>query len=102
MAFMIYAYDHENMDEVREGIREAHRKHLSSAGPMLLASGALLDDDGQTIIGGLSLLDTDSRAEAEKFALDDPYEKAGIRKSTHIVRWRRRWINGQFMAGANT
>lgn len=84
------------MSKQREAIREAHRIHLRSIDNKLLASGALLADDGQTVIGGISLIDTDDRAEAEKFADEDPYAKAGIRKETLILKWRRRWWDGSF------
>lgn len=97
MPYLIYACDFDDMDSQREQIREAHRDHLRSMGDKLLASGALLDDDGTTIIGGISLIDTEDRAEAEKFAYEDPYEKAGIRKETLILKWRQRWWNGNFL-----
>ncbi len=38
-------------------------------------------------IGGISLIDTEDRTEAEKFAYNDPYAKAGIRKETLILKW---------------
>lgn len=97
MAYLIYAIDKEDMEKQREDCREKHRAHLKSAGKTLLTSGALLADDGITVIGGISLLDTDSREVAEKFALEDPYEKKGIRKETKIIRWRKRWFNGIFL-----
>jgi uncharacterized protein YciI len=97
MAYLIYAIDHPNRSEARENIREEHRKHLRSVGKKLLASGALLDDDGQTVIGGISLLDTDNYEEAKKFAIEDPYEKAGIRKKLKIIKWRKRWWDGCFL-----
>lgn len=97
MSFLIYAIDHEDKDAIREQLRQAHRKHLQSAGKKLLVSGALLSDDGKTIIGGISILDTDSKQEADKFAYDDPYQKANIRKQTMVIRWRKRWIEGKFL-----
>ncbi len=63
----------------------------------MLASGALLNDDGTQVIGGISLIDTNSYEEAEKFALEDPYQKANIRKETKIIKWRRRWWDGEFL-----
>lgn len=96
MAYLIYAIDHENKDTQRENLRDAHREHLKSIGKKLLASGALLDDEGTKIIGGISLIDTDDRKEAENFANNDPYGKAGIRKEIKVIRWRRRWIDGEF------
>ncbi|MDF1678858.1 MAG: YciI family protein [Legionellaceae bacterium] len=97
MPYLIYAHDFDGMELKREQIREAHRKHLRSIGDKLLASGALLDDDGITVIGGISLIDTEDRAEAEKFAYEDPYETAGIRKETLILKWRQRWWDGKFL-----
>src|SRR4051812_36198561 len=98
MPYLIYAFDHDGMDTTREMIRDDHRTHLRSVGKKLLASGALLDEDGKTVIGGMSLLDTDNYDEAARFALDDPYQQAGIRKETKIIKWRRRWWEGEFLA----
>ncbi len=98
MPYLIYARDFEEMDVQREQIRDAHREHLRSIGDKLLASGALLDDDGITVIGGISLIDMEDRSEAEKFAYNDPYAKAGIRKETLILKWRQRWWNGIFLS----
>jgi uncharacterized protein len=101
MAFLIYAIDCEGMSERREPLLAAHRAHLRAQGRKLLASGALIAEDDKTVIGGISLLDTDSREEAERFAYDDPYSKAGIRKTTQVVIWRKRWINGEFLGEVN-
>ena len=102
MPFLILAYDHEGKDSEREEVRQAHRDYLSSFGSRLLASGALLDDSGQAIIGGASLIDTDDRAEAVRFEADDPYARAGIRAQVEIIPWRLRWWVGEFdLAGHN-
>lgn len=97
MAYLIYAIDHPGKNDIRENIREQHRQHLRSVGKKLLASGALLDEDGHTVIGGISLLDTDDYNEAKQFALEDPYEKAGVRKKLKILKWRKRWWDGDFL-----
>lgn len=97
MAYLIYALDYANQSDVREKLRDAHRHHLKHIGNKLMASGALLGEDGSTVIGGVSLLDTDDLKEAEKFADDDPYTKAGIRKEVKILKWRKRWWDGVFL-----
>jgi uncharacterized protein YciI len=97
MPYLIYAIDLPDMEQKRESVRQAHRDFLQSYGAKILASGALLDEDGKTIIGGISLLDTNNRAEAERFADNDPYAKAGIRAQTCIHNWRKRWWNGLFL-----
>ena len=96
MPYLIYAIDFDGKDVIRESLREAHRTHLRSAGNRLLASGALLAEDRKTVIGGISLFDTEIREEAERFAATDPFAMAGIRRETHISYWRKRWWDGEF------
>lgn len=98
MPYLIIAKDHPGKEAERESIREAHRRHLASAGKKLLASGALLSEDGKAIIGGASLLDSEDEEEARRFEADDPYAKAGIRAEVNIIRWRLRWWRGLFSA----
>ena len=98
MPYLIYAIDYEGKDSLRESLREAHREHLSTVGNRLLASGALLSEDRATVIGGISLRDTESREEAESFARQDPFATAGIRRETHVLYWRRRWWDGHFLS----
>ncbi|SHO46823.1 YciI family protein [Desulfopila aestuarii] len=100
MPYIIYAIDKEGQDILREEIRDEHRKHLGSLGPKLLYSGALLDEDNQTIIGGVSVVDVENIGEAEAFANNDPYSKYGIRKEVRIEKWRIRWVKGKFMSDA--
>lgn len=102
MPYLIYAIDHDGMDEIRENLRQKHRDHLSSAGKKLLGSGALLSEDGVKIIGGLPNLDTSDKQEAQYFADSDPYSVAGIRKETIVIKWRRRWLDGEFLENINS
>jgi uncharacterized protein YciI len=97
MPYLILALDHDDKDNIREAMREAHRAYLKKAGKRLLASGALMSGDGESIVGGMSLLDTEDYDEAEQFANNDPYAGAGIRRETQIIRWRKRWWDGQFL-----
>lgn len=101
MPYLIIAHDHDGKDAEREAVREAHRAYLASFGTKLLASGALLADDGKTIIGGASLLDTEDRDEAIRFEADDPYAKANIRATVDIVPLRLRWWTGSFDAAGH-
>ena len=101
MPFLITAIDHPNKDAEREEVRQAHRDYLASFGKRLLASGALLDESGENIIGGASLFDTDDREEALRFESEDPYAKAGIRADVQVVPWRLRWWVGAFDASGH-
>ena len=95
---LITAHDHSGQEAEREEVRQAHRDYLASFGKRLLGSGALLDESGENIVGGASLLDTDDRDEAIRFEAEDPYAKAGIRAEVKIVQWRLRWWVGEFNA----
>jgi len=99
--FLITAYDHPNKQAEREEVRQVHRDYLASFGKRLLASGALLDETGENIVGGASLFDTDDRDEALRFESEDPYAKAGIRADVNIVQWRLRWWVGTFDANGH-
>ena len=96
MPYLILAYDHNNKELLREEIRKEHRKYLESFGNKILASGALLDENGN-IIGGLTLFDVESKTEAEVFEKNDPYSLIVIRKDVNIVYWRKRWWDGNFL-----
>ncbi|MFQ6575172.1 YciI family protein [Pseudomonas sp. UM16] len=101
MPYLIIALDHEAMEDARERVRHAHRAYLASYGERLLSSGAILDEAGEIIIGGASLIDTESRSEAIAFEANDPYAKAGIRAHVEIIHWRLRWRMGQFNEGGH-
>jgi uncharacterized protein YciI len=96
MPYLIIAHDHPGQEQIREALRDDHRAYLRKQGRKLLASGALLGDDGATVIGGVSLFDTEDREEAVRFEAEDPYAAAGLRARTEIVRWRLRWWIGEF------
>jgi len=96
VTYLVYVKDFPNMEKTREANRKAHRDFLKQHGNKVLASGALLSEDGK-IIGGISLFDTDNWHEAKQFAESDPYTKAGIRLETQIIIWRKRWWNGSFL-----
>lgn len=96
MPFLIYAIDHPEADAQRESLKQAHRDHLKSYGAKILASGTLLGENGKTIIGGISLFDSDAHEEAKQFANDEPYARAGIRAQTQMLRWRKRCWDGRF------
>lgn len=96
MPYVILATDHIDIDDQRAEVRQEHFEYLKSHAAVLLASGALLDDDGKTVIGGMTILNVESRNEAERFESEDPYAKAGLRKRVEIFRYRRPWWEGDF------
>jgi uncharacterized protein len=97
MAYVVTVQHHPGKSDLRESLREAHRRHLASAGDALIGAGAVLDEDGE-ITGGMIILDEPDRDAAEAFDRRDPYAEAGLIRSREITRWRLRWSFGEFRA----
>ena len=89
MLFAFYCLDRDGHADVRAQNREAHVAYLTSRRDAMVTAGPLLDDDGESMIGSLILLDLPDRAAAEAFAAGDPYAKAGLFKSVRIHPWRK-------------
>ncbi|MBF0250446.1 MAG: YciI family protein [Alphaproteobacteria bacterium] len=89
MLFAFFCTDHPNRLDVRLANRPAHVDHLRSQGDKLLFAGPTLADDGETMNGSLVVLDLADRAEAEAFAANDPYARAGLFQSVVIRPWKK-------------
>jgi uncharacterized protein YciI len=60
---------------------------------MLLAAGALIEDDGTGGSGSLYIVDTEERAEAERVLAGDPFHQVGLFGEVTIPRWRKAFYN---------
>ena len=86
MPYAIITFDKSGSAKVRTDARDRHLAYLRENQHRLLAAGAMLQDDGGTGEGGVILLDTDVRDEAEAFIAGDPYTQAGcLRRSSSRV-----------------
>jgi uncharacterized protein YciI len=88
MPYVIDTVDKPNSEHLRQEHRPAHLDYLKSRVSTILAAGAKLSDDGAAMTGSLLIIDTEDRAEAEEFAANDPFSKAGLFASVTISRWR--------------
>ncbi len=79
--------------QLRADTRAAHLDYLTKNKHLLLAAGALIDDDGTGGSGGVLIVDTDDRKVAEKFINDDPFTKAGLFSKVTVTRWRKAFFN---------
>jgi uncharacterized protein YciI len=93
MPYAIQTQDKPNSAELRAATRAAHLDYLTAHKDKLLAAGAVINDDGSGGHGGILIVDTDDRAEAERFINDDPFTKAGLFQSVTVVRWRKAFFN---------
>ena len=81
MLFVIHAIDKPNSLELRTSTRPAHLEYL--AGFDTPVGGPLLDAEGN-MCGSCIVLDVADRAEADAFAANDPYARAGLFASVAV------------------
>jgi len=95
MPYAILLQDKAGSAELRAAHRPAHLEYLSANAHKLLAAGALINDDGSGGHGGIIIVDTDDRGEAERFINDDPFTKAGLFEKITVTRWRKAFFDGK-------
>ncbi len=93
MPYAIQTQDKAGAAQVRAEHRPAHLEYLTANQHLLLAAGALIDDDGTGGNGGILIVDTEDRKEAERFINNDPFTKAGLFEKVTITRWRKAFFD---------
>ena len=93
MPYAILTQDKPGSSQVRASARPAHVEYLTKNKHLLLAAGAMIEDDGTGGNGGILIVDTDDRKEAERFIAEDPFSKAGLFEKVTVVRWRKAFFN---------
>jgi uncharacterized protein YciI len=93
VAYVIETRYKEDSDDVYADCRARHLEYLTENVDKVLAGGALLDDDGTRPHGGVIILDTDDREEAERFIANDPFNVGGLFQSVTVTRWRKAYYN---------
>ena len=87
MFVALVAHDKPGALSVRQENRAAHLEYIKSTS-LVAQAGPLLNPEGE-MIGSLVILDVDSMAEAEAWAKDDPYAKAGLFQTVSLTHWNR-------------
>ena len=93
MPYAILTTDKPDHLHVRNENRPVHLEYLVANQHRLLAAGALIEDDGSGGQGGLIIIDTDNRSEAEAFIAGDPFTTAGLFETVTVNRWRKAFFN---------
>ena len=87
MLVALIAKDKPGALQIRLDNRAAHVEHLKSSG-LTNQAGPFLDDGGD-MCGSLVILDVETMAQAEDWAANDPYAKAGLFESVELIPWNR-------------
>jgi uncharacterized protein YciI len=71
-----------------------HLAFLEANADRVVASGALRDTPDGMPNGGVWILNMETKVEAESFYKEDPFWKAGLRKSVRVSHWAKaHWSN---------
>jgi uncharacterized protein YciI len=90
--FLINARDKADSIDLRLANREAHLAWAGDFGDRIAMAGPVLSDDGETMIGSTFVIAFDSLSEAQAWASEDPYAKAGLFDRTEIIPFK--WLIG--------
>ncbi len=89
MHFVIYCLDKPDHMQVRMDNRPAHVEYLKAHTDKIVAAGPMLKDDGEGMNGSTLIMEFGDKAEAEDWAANDPYAKAGLFQSVDIRAWKK-------------
>lgn len=88
MLFVIHCVDKADHLALRMDTRPMHVEYLKSFGDKLVAAGPTLDAAG-AMDGSVVILDLESHEQAQDFAKNDPYAKAGLFSQVTINAWKK-------------
>lgn len=89
MLFMVQCFDKKDHLEMRKATRPDHLQYLQGRLDHVVMAGALLAEDGETMIGSGYVLDFPARGDVEAFFAGDPYVQAGLYAEITIRPYRK-------------
>lgn len=87
MRVALICIDRPDALQTRLDNRAAHLAHIAATGVVEMA-GPLLNTEAQ-MTGSLIILNVDAVADAQDWAMSDPYSKAGLFQSVTISEWKK-------------
>ncbi|RIJ18030.1 YciI family protein [Henriciella mobilis] len=91
--FLLNARDKPGALDVRMSNRPAHLDWAKAHADRILMAGPVFADDGETFAGSTFVVEFDSLRDAEAWAAQDPYAKAGLFASVEIMPFK--WLLGE-------
>jgi uncharacterized protein YciI len=89
MPYVIQFADDPGVTEKKKQIRPIHLEYVIKNAHRIIASGGFFPDDDDFPIGGLIILDTESRQEAVDYIENDPFFLNGVFSEYTIKRFRK-------------
>lgn len=85
--YVIVAFDKPNSRELRAATREAHLAYVDERAPMVKLGGPM-QDETESPLGSLLIIEAPDKAAAEAFVAGDPYNSGGVFERVEIRRFR--------------
>ena len=89
MYFLMICRHRDNVSDLRDRLRPAHREHVASGGGGLarvLTGSALRENDTDAGIGNFGILEAASLEQAMAFAEQDPFNTGGVVADIKMTR----------------
>lgn len=87
MLIALIARDKPGALQTRLDNRDAHLAYIKETG-VVAQAGPLLDDSGN-MAGSLVILDVETMQQAQGWADNDPYAKAGLFGTVELIEWKK-------------
>jgi len=87
MHYIITAFDKDNSLDLRMSVRPDHLAYAQEKGITLLGGPLLTEGDDPKPRGSMIIVEVNNKEEAEDFAANDPYNKAGLFEKVSVRRW---------------
>jgi uncharacterized protein YciI len=84
MLYVVYCQDNPETPNKRDQHYDAHRAYLKEATTKIVMAGPFLDEDGQTRIGSMLLVEAESIQEVREFQQNDPFAVNAVWKDVFI------------------
>lgn len=91
MIFAFHLLDGPNTGELRKRVRPEHKSYLAAMADRIAFAGPLTEDDGQTMVGSLLVIDFEDRAAAMQWLSDEPFTKAGVYQTVSVLPFVNLW-----------
>ena len=93
MLFVVHALDKKDILPTRAKHYRAHRIHLDKSADHsvdVVTAGTLVDNDGETPVGSIFVIDAADRAAVDAFAKSDPYHVNGVWERVAVHRYNKK------------
>ena len=89
MLYAVRFHDRADSLATRERFLAAHIAWLAERRDSVLVAGSLRTEPGATPVGGLWIVEADSRADVEAIYATDPFWTEGLRERVEIFYWSK-------------